>query len=186
MVRGRGGGGGLNAFSMTCGVFSRVSPHPLERAIAERLNFAFETTLGGRTITALLDAALSAGVEVRVWYVGLSSVDLHIARARPGSRKAPRHSRTRDSRPVRPQPSQPDSPPAEADRTSRLRQQCRNQSGRRRDSRAEATPPHGLEQNSELVRSRSYSGLGEANPGGRHQVPAVSTRRAPLESQGPA
>src|SRR2546422_249866 len=52
----------------------------LERAIAERLNFAFETTLGGHTITALLESALSVGVEVRIWYVGLSSPELHIAR----------------------------------------------------------------------------------------------------------
>ena len=52
----------------------------LERAIAERLSFAFETTLGGRTITALLDRALSEGLDVRVWYVGLSSPELHIAR----------------------------------------------------------------------------------------------------------
>src|SRR5258708_18273885 len=53
-----------------------------ERAIAERLNFAFETTLGGQTITGLLASALSAGVEVRIWYVGLSSPELHIARVR--------------------------------------------------------------------------------------------------------
>jgi predicted ABC-type ATPase len=52
----------------------------LERAIHERLNFAFETTLGGQTITALLEKALSAGIQVRVWYVGLSSPELHIAR----------------------------------------------------------------------------------------------------------
>lgn len=54
----------------------------LQRAIAERLNFAFETTLGGNTIPALLSSALSAGLEVRVWYVGLSSVELHITRVR--------------------------------------------------------------------------------------------------------
>ena len=52
----------------------------LQRAIADRLNFAFETTLGGNTIPALLSSALSARLEVRVWYVGLSSVELHIAR----------------------------------------------------------------------------------------------------------
>jgi len=52
----------------------------LERAIAERLTFAFETTLGGHTITALLGSALSVGIEVRIWYVGLSSPELHIAR----------------------------------------------------------------------------------------------------------
>lgn len=52
----------------------------LQRAIDERCSFAFETTLGGRTITALLERALSAGIEVRIWYVGLSSPELHIAR----------------------------------------------------------------------------------------------------------
>jgi predicted ABC-type ATPase len=52
----------------------------LERAIAERCNFAFETTLGGHTITRLLDNALSAGIEVRIWYVSLRSPELHIAR----------------------------------------------------------------------------------------------------------
>ncbi|HEV8584829.1 MAG TPA: AAA family ATPase [Methylomirabilota bacterium] len=54
----------------------------LERAIAERLHFAFETTLGGTTITALLEKALVAGIEVRIWYVGLESPELHIARVR--------------------------------------------------------------------------------------------------------
>ncbi len=54
----------------------------LGRAIAERLDFAFETTLGGRTITALLGDAADAGLEVRVWFVGLSSPALHVARVR--------------------------------------------------------------------------------------------------------
>jgi predicted ABC-type ATPase len=54
----------------------------LERAIAERGTFAFETTLGGNTITALLERALGAGLAVRVWYVGLNGPELHIARVR--------------------------------------------------------------------------------------------------------
>ena len=54
----------------------------LERAIAERLDFAFETTLGGHTISALLHEALAAGIEVRMWFVGLSSPELHMARVR--------------------------------------------------------------------------------------------------------
>ncbi len=54
----------------------------LERAIAERLDFVFETTLGGRTITGLLERAASLGIEVRMWYVGLSSPERHIARVR--------------------------------------------------------------------------------------------------------
>jgi len=54
----------------------------LERAIAERLDFAFETTLGGNTITTLLERAAASGIEVRIWYAGLSSRELHIARVR--------------------------------------------------------------------------------------------------------
>jgi len=54
----------------------------LERAIAERLDFALETTLGGQTITALLVQALAAGIQVRMWFVGLSSPGLHLARVR--------------------------------------------------------------------------------------------------------
>ena len=54
----------------------------LERAIAERLNFAFETTLGGNTIATLLQQAIASGIEVRIWYVGLDSPELHIARVR--------------------------------------------------------------------------------------------------------
>lgn len=54
----------------------------LERAIRERLDFAFETTLGARTIPRLLREAAAAGVEVRVWYAGLASPELHIERVR--------------------------------------------------------------------------------------------------------
>jgi Uncharacterized protein conserved in bacteria len=54
----------------------------LERAIREKQDFAFETTLGGETITALLESALSERIEVRVSYVGLNSVELHIRRVR--------------------------------------------------------------------------------------------------------
>lgn len=54
----------------------------LERAIAERLDFAFETTLGGETMTQLLEDAARAGLEVRIWYVALESVELHVERVR--------------------------------------------------------------------------------------------------------
>ena len=54
----------------------------LERAIAERLDFPFETTLGGHTISALLHQALAAGIDVRMWFVGLSSPERHMARVR--------------------------------------------------------------------------------------------------------
>jgi predicted ABC-type ATPase len=54
----------------------------LTRAIAERRLFAFETTLGGSTITALLDKAIAAGIEVDVWYAGLASPEMHLARVK--------------------------------------------------------------------------------------------------------
>jgi predicted ABC-type ATPase len=54
----------------------------LERAIAEHLDYAFETTLGANTIPRLLAEAASQGFEVRIWYVGLSSPEQHIARVR--------------------------------------------------------------------------------------------------------
>lgn len=52
----------------------------LRRAIAERGNYALETTLGGDTIVALLMEAARLGLDVNVWFVGLASVELHVAR----------------------------------------------------------------------------------------------------------
>jgi len=52
----------------------------LEKVIRERLDFAFETTLGGSTMTRLLADAAAQGIEVRIWYVGLASPDEHVAR----------------------------------------------------------------------------------------------------------
>jgi predicted ABC-type ATPase/DNA-binding phage protein len=54
----------------------------LEKAIASRLVFAFETTLGGETMTGLLQRAIAEGIEVRVWYVALTTPELHVARVR--------------------------------------------------------------------------------------------------------
>jgi predicted ABC-type ATPase len=54
----------------------------LERAIAERLDFSFETTLGGSTLTRLLALAAEKGADVHMLYIGLSSAELHIARVR--------------------------------------------------------------------------------------------------------
>jgi predicted ABC-type ATPase len=54
----------------------------LETAMASRLTFAFETTLGGNTMTSLLQQALADDIEVRMWYVGLATPELHLARVR--------------------------------------------------------------------------------------------------------
>lgn len=52
-------------------------------AIAEGADYAFETTLGGNTITrTLIEGAGSAGVSLRVWYCGLASPELHLERVR--------------------------------------------------------------------------------------------------------
>ncbi len=59
----------------------------LEKAIAERLDFAIETTLGGSTIAHLLAEAAERGFEVRVWYAGLATPELHIERVRARVRK---------------------------------------------------------------------------------------------------
>ncbi len=54
----------------------------LEKAVVERLDFAFETTLGGGTMTRLIGVAAAADFEVRMFYVGLASPELHLARVR--------------------------------------------------------------------------------------------------------
>jgi predicted ABC-type ATPase len=54
----------------------------LESAISSRFSYAFETTLGGHTIPALLLEATHAGIEVIVWFAGLSSPEQHITRVR--------------------------------------------------------------------------------------------------------
>jgi len=54
----------------------------LIRAVDDGLNFAFETTLGGRTMTDLLIRAAREGMRVRLIYVGLASADRHIERVR--------------------------------------------------------------------------------------------------------
>lgn len=54
----------------------------LEQSIEKGLEFAFETTLGGNTITRLLAGAAMRGARLHVWYVGLSDLDLHIRRVR--------------------------------------------------------------------------------------------------------
>ncbi|WP_428338663.1 zeta toxin family protein [Mycobacterium sp.] len=54
----------------------------LRRAIDEGLDFAFETTLGGNTIPALLADAAARGSEVRLFFVGLDGVEAHIERVR--------------------------------------------------------------------------------------------------------
>jgi predicted ABC-type ATPase len=54
----------------------------LERAIREKKTFAFETTLGGNTIPSLLETAADTGLQLRIWFISLSSPEQHIERVR--------------------------------------------------------------------------------------------------------
>jgi predicted ABC-type ATPase len=62
----------------------------LQAAIEKRHAFNFESTLGAHTIPALLERAALDGARVHVWFVGLDTVDRHIARVK-SRRKAGGH-----------------------------------------------------------------------------------------------
>jgi predicted ABC-type ATPase len=53
----------------------------LRRALADGRSFAFETTLGGRTVPTRI-AQAHATHDVFVWFIGLDGVDRHLARVR--------------------------------------------------------------------------------------------------------
>lgn len=71
----------------------RIGVRQLQKAIDRRQDYFLETTLGGKTITRLLEVALDAGMEVRIWYVGLETPQHHIdrvaARVRAGGHDIP-------------------------------------------------------------------------------------------------
>jgi len=54
----------------------------LEQAIAEKRDYRFETTLGGRSIAKLLQTAAQAGHLLHIWFCGLESPELHLRRVR--------------------------------------------------------------------------------------------------------
>lgn len=60
----------------------------LRRAIVERKDFTFETTLGANTIPRMLQEAATQGIEIYVWYVGLANAQLHIDRVEARVRRS--------------------------------------------------------------------------------------------------
>lgn len=54
----------------------------VEAAIDSRSDHAFETTLGGSTIPRLLRKAGESGFDVLMWFIGLATVEQHMARVR--------------------------------------------------------------------------------------------------------
>jgi predicted ABC-type ATPase len=53
----------------------------LTEALEKRLNYAFETTLGGNTVTAKILQATKTH-DVLIWFCGLSSPELRIGRVK--------------------------------------------------------------------------------------------------------
>jgi predicted ABC-type ATPase len=62
------------------GLAWQESVRRLRVAIASKTDYAFETTLGGQTVTELLMEAAATGLELFVWYCGLDSAERHLAR----------------------------------------------------------------------------------------------------------
>ncbi|MFN6995781.1 MAG: AAA family ATPase [Aquincola tertiaricarbonis] len=54
----------------------------LQRALAEGGTYAMETTLGGRTLPALLLQGAQQGAELHLWFAGLATPELHLQRVR--------------------------------------------------------------------------------------------------------
>ena len=65
----------------------RIGRDRLAAAIANRQSFNFETTLGGATIARMLADARKSGLRVRMWYCGLRSANLHVARVQARVRR---------------------------------------------------------------------------------------------------
>lgn len=59
----------------------------LQHAIAQGMDYNFETTLGGKSFSTLLKEAAAQGFEVRIWYVGLASPEHHLARVKARVKK---------------------------------------------------------------------------------------------------
>lgn len=67
----------------------RIGRALLEQAIAEGCDYWFETTLGGRTIAELLEHATRSGHRVNIWFCGLASPEMHLARVAQGGHDIP-------------------------------------------------------------------------------------------------
>jgi predicted ABC-type ATPase len=60
----------------------KLGKSTLERVIREEKSFALETTLGGNTITSLLESAVESGLELRIWFISLATPEQHVQRVR--------------------------------------------------------------------------------------------------------
>ncbi len=54
----------------------------LKDVVERQLDYAFETTLGANSIPHMLSQAADSGIEIHVWYAGLATPELHLARVK--------------------------------------------------------------------------------------------------------
>jgi predicted ABC-type ATPase len=69
----------------------RIMLTQMQELAAQRANFAFETTLAGRTYVNWLDSLRAAGYRIHLFYFWLSSPDLAIARVAARVQKGGHH-----------------------------------------------------------------------------------------------
>ncbi|MEJ7686916.1 MAG: hypothetical protein WKG52_07970 [Variovorax sp.] len=109
-------------------------PAGLARALAEGANFAFETTLGARTLPDMLQQGARNGASACL-VRRLASPELHLLRVRERWRRRSRHPRREDPRALRRQPRQPGHAAAAPGQPSRVRQQRAARSESRQSAR---------------------------------------------------
>jgi predicted ABC-type ATPase len=89
--------GGLSPLKPELAAISaaRVVIREIDRLAAGRVDFAFETTLSGRTYQGRMEAWKRAGYRIEIVFLRLSSVDLALrrieARVRQGGHDVPKH-----------------------------------------------------------------------------------------------
>ena len=60
----------------------KIGYDQLVYAITHDIDYIYETTLGGNSITQRLQEAIEKGIQVRILFVGLTSPELHIERVK--------------------------------------------------------------------------------------------------------
>ena len=100
---------GLSGFDPDAAAFraGEIMLEQLHDLAAQRANFAFETTLAGRTQATWLDGLRQSGYRVHLFYFWVNSPDVAIARVAAREKRRARYSRGDHSPAVQSQHSQP-------------------------------------------------------------------------------
>ena len=138
-------------------------PKVVERAIDQRLDFTFETTLGGTTMARLMAEAASRGIEVYVFYVGLASADAHMSGSGSDSGPAGMTFPKTPSAVATATAAEPGETATRAHRTAGLRQLRDRRSRSRTGTGAGAGSAHAARPYRRAARSSLHTGVGEAH-----------------------